>query len=167
MAEYGGGEPLFAVVGNGSGGHLVEPEELGIERGAGIMRKQWRSGGQSVKEIAVDDVNQVEFAASEAQHLNIAIGLRPAREISGDVYGFFEQAEDSAVIAFGDVSGKGAAAALYGALIMGLLRTDVRAGSSQSYSRSTNAVRQCRPLTELTKGANFAHSPAQYVSRLA
>jgi sigma-B regulation protein RsbU (phosphoserine phosphatase) len=55
--------------------------------------------------------------------LTAAIRSRPAREISGDVYGFFEQAEDSAVIAFGDVSGKGAAAALYGALIMGLLRT--------------------------------------------
>ena len=39
------------------------------------------------------------------------------------MFGFFEQAEDSALIAFGDVSGKGAAAALYGALITGLLRT--------------------------------------------
>src|SRR5216684_9191840 len=40
--------------------------------------------------------------------LEIAISLRPAREISGDVYDFFEQG-DFAVPAFGDVSGKGAA----------------------------------------------------------
>jgi len=52
-----------------------------------------------------------------------AFGRRPAREISGDVYEFYEHGDDYAVIAFGDVSGKGAAAALYGALISGLLRT--------------------------------------------
>ena len=55
--------------------------------------------------------------------LDIAIRLRPAREISGDVYDFFEHGADQAIIAFGDVSGKGAAAALYGALVSGLLRT--------------------------------------------
>jgi sigma-B regulation protein RsbU (phosphoserine phosphatase) len=54
--------------------------------------------------------------------LEMAIRLRPAREISGDIYDFFEQG-DFAVLAFGDVSGKGAAAALYGALVSGLLRT--------------------------------------------
>jgi len=62
----------------------------------------------------------------EMQGLSTGIRSRPAREISGDVFGFFEQAEDSSVIAFGDVSGKGAAAALYGALISGLLRTLAR-----------------------------------------
>jgi sigma-B regulation protein RsbU (phosphoserine phosphatase) len=62
----------------------------------------------------------------ELRGLAAGIRSRPAREISGDVYGFFEQAEESSVIAFGDVSGKGAAAALYGALIMGLLRTLAR-----------------------------------------
>jgi sigma-B regulation protein RsbU (phosphoserine phosphatase) len=54
--------------------------------------------------------------------LEIAIRLRPAREISGDIYDFFTQG-DFAFFAFGDVSGKGAAAALYGALVSGLLRT--------------------------------------------
>ena len=55
--------------------------------------------------------------------LDIAVRLRPAREISGDVYDFFEYGPDRSIIAFGDVSGKGAAAALYGALVSGLLRT--------------------------------------------
>jgi sigma-B regulation protein RsbU (phosphoserine phosphatase) len=60
-------------------------------------------------------------AAPELEGLEVAIRSRPAREISGDVYDFFESKQNS-VIAFGDVSGKGAAAALYGALISGLLR---------------------------------------------
>jgi len=54
--------------------------------------------------------------------LEIGIRARPAREISGDVYEFFEHGDEYTIIAFGDVSGKGAAAALYGALISGLLR---------------------------------------------
>ncbi len=55
--------------------------------------------------------------------LEIAIGLKPAREISGDLYDFFRQAREQTVIAMGDVSGKGAAAALYAAMVGGLLRT--------------------------------------------
>ena len=55
--------------------------------------------------------------------LEIAIGWRPAREISGDLFDFFEQSEDTFVVAFGDSSGKGAAAALYGSLVSGLLRS--------------------------------------------
>ena len=59
----------------------------------------------------------------EIRGLEIGIRSRPAREISGDVYEFYVHSDDYAVIAFGDVSGKGAAAALYGALVSGLLRT--------------------------------------------
>ncbi|HEY1760097.1 MAG TPA: SpoIIE family protein phosphatase [Bryobacteraceae bacterium] len=58
----------------------------------------------------------------EIKGLQIGIRSRPAREISGDVFDFFEQSGDYALIVFGDVSGKGAAAALYGALVSGLLR---------------------------------------------
>jgi len=61
--------------------------------------------------------------APEFQGLEVAVGLRPARGISGDIYDFFESSDRHTVIAFGDVSGKGAAAALYGALVAGLLRT--------------------------------------------
>ncbi len=54
--------------------------------------------------------------------LKAGVKTRPAREISGDLYDFFEQKDEYSLIVFGDVSGKGAAAALYGALISGLLR---------------------------------------------
>jgi sigma-B regulation protein RsbU (phosphoserine phosphatase) len=61
--------------------------------------------------------------APEVAGLDIAIGLRPARQISGDLYDFFPLAGSDVAIAFGDSSGKGAAAALYGAMVSGLLRT--------------------------------------------
>lgn len=55
--------------------------------------------------------------------LDIAFKLRPAREISGDLFEFFHHGPEYSLVAFGDSSGKGAAAALYGALVSGLLRT--------------------------------------------
>lgn len=66
----------------------------------------------------------------EVAGLEIAIGLRPARDISGDLYDFFEHTgrldetgKPRVQIAFGDSSGKGVAAALYGAVVAGLMRT--------------------------------------------
>ncbi len=61
--------------------------------------------------------------APSIPHLDIAFLSKPAREISGDIYDFFEHAGDYSMFAFGDSSGKGAAAALYGALVTGLLRS--------------------------------------------
>ncbi len=66
--------------------------------------------------------------APQIAGIEAAIGLRPAREISGDLFDFYEhgvarQEASETVIAFGDSSGKGAAAALYGAVVGGLLRT--------------------------------------------
>ena len=55
--------------------------------------------------------------------LEIAVTARPAHEITGDVYDFVEHGEEFSAILFGDVSGKSAAAALYGAMVSGLLRT--------------------------------------------
>jgi phosphoserine phosphatase RsbU/P len=62
-------------------------------------------------------------ASPEIGGLEAGVKLRPAREISGDIYEVDEYPDGSALIAFGDVSGKGAAAALYGGLVSGLLRT--------------------------------------------
>jgi sigma-B regulation protein RsbU (phosphoserine phosphatase) len=61
--------------------------------------------------------------APEIEGLEAQVRLRPAREISGDIYDVVERQDGSVVVAFGDVSGKGAAAALYGGLVSGLLRT--------------------------------------------
>ena len=55
--------------------------------------------------------------------LTIGVGSRAANMVSGDIYDFFEYDDEHTLFAFGDSSGKGAAAALYGALVSGLLRT--------------------------------------------
>ncbi len=79
--------------------------------------------------------------APEIHGLDLAVKLRPAREISGDLYDFFEYGDEYAVIAFGDSSGKGAAAALYGALVSGLLRSLApRRRGPASLMRSLNEV---------------------------
>lgn len=70
--------------------------------------------------------------APEIYGLDIGMGMRPAREVTGDIYDIFEVEEKVALIAFGDSSGKGAAAALYGAMVSGLLR-------SMAYRRLTPA----------------------------
>jgi sigma-B regulation protein RsbU (phosphoserine phosphatase) len=49
--------------------------------------------------------------------------FRPARILGGDLYDFFPYEEHSVAVAIGDVSGKGAPAALYAALASGILRT--------------------------------------------
>jgi sigma-B regulation protein RsbU (phosphoserine phosphatase) len=72
---------------------------------------------RELQRVLIPDANP------EIERLDAAVKLRPAREISGDIYDIFEQRDGQTVIAVGDVSGKGAAAALYGGLMSGLLRT--------------------------------------------
>jgi sigma-B regulation protein RsbU (phosphoserine phosphatase) len=62
-------------------------------------------------------------ATPEIEGMEAAVRLRPARDISGDIYDIFEHQDGPTLIAFGDVSGKGVAAALFGGLVSGLLRT--------------------------------------------
>lgn len=88
--------------------------------------------------------------------LDVGVLLKPARVVSGDLYDFFEYDDGSAMLAFGDSSGKGAAAALYGALFSGLLRSLApRRRSPASLLRSLNEVLMERQV------------PAQYVTLLA
>src|SRR5579864_8671487 len=47
-------------------------------------------------------------ASPEIEGLDATVRLRPAREISGDIYYVFEHQDGQTLIAFGDVSGKGA-----------------------------------------------------------
>ena len=54
--------------------------------------------------------------------LDIAARNDSATEVSGDLYDFFSLEEDRLGVLIGDVSGKGAPAALYGALVSGLMR---------------------------------------------
>jgi len=55
--------------------------------------------------------------------LDIALHFQPARELGGDLYEFLSYGRDRQAIVVGDVSGKGAPAALYGAMASGTLRS--------------------------------------------
>jgi len=55
--------------------------------------------------------------------LEVALRFHPARELGGDLYDFMTYGKERHVLAVGDVSGKGAPAALYGAMASGILRS--------------------------------------------
>jgi len=55
--------------------------------------------------------------------LEVALRFQPARELGGDLYDFLVYSKDRHVLTVGDVSGKGAPAALYGAMASGIIRS--------------------------------------------
>ncbi|HWF91700.1 MAG TPA: SpoIIE family protein phosphatase [Terriglobales bacterium] len=56
-------------------------------------------------------------------NLEVAAKFVPARAIGGDLYDFFSYSSSRMGIVIGDVSGKGAPAAIYAALVSGILRS--------------------------------------------
>jgi sigma-B regulation protein RsbU (phosphoserine phosphatase) len=74
----------------------------------------------------------------ELPGLSVGIRMKPARRVSGDVFDFFDYDDEHAMLAFGDSSGKGAAAALYGAMLSGVLRS--AAAHRRSPARLLRAV---------------------------
>ena len=56
-------------------------------------------------------------------HADIACSFSPARSIGGDLYDLLEYGAGQTLIVLGDVSGKAAPAALYAALVSGILRS--------------------------------------------
>ncbi len=62
---------------------------------------------------------------TEDYGLDIAARIRSAREVCGDLYDFLRYGPQQLGFALGDVSGKGSAAALYGAVATGILRSIV------------------------------------------
>ncbi|MGH9487448.1 MAG: SpoIIE family protein phosphatase [Terriglobales bacterium] len=59
----------------------------------------------------------------QLEHLQIAARTVSARQLGGDLYDFIPYRGQRTAIAVGDVSGKGTGAALYGAVVSGILRT--------------------------------------------
>jgi len=62
-------------------------------------------------------------ARPKLAHLDVAAKFVPARAIGGDLYDFIPYSMSRLGIAVGDVSGKGAPAAIYAALVSGILRS--------------------------------------------
>jgi sigma-B regulation protein RsbU (phosphoserine phosphatase) len=106
------------------------------------QREQWMD--RDLKAARNLQLVMLPREAPEVEGLDVAIRLRPAREITGDVYDIFEHSSGETVFIFGDVSGKGAAAALYGAMVSGLLRTLAhrRRGPAELLKVMNNVLRE-------------------------
>jgi phosphoserine phosphatase RsbU/P len=57
------------------------------------------------------------------KHAELAVSFLPARTIGGDLYDFLEYSDNQTAIVLGDVSGKAAPAALFAALVSGIMRS--------------------------------------------
>ena len=62
-------------------------------------------------------------AAPTHAHAEMAVRFLPARTIGGDLYDFIEYGDHRTAIVLGDVSGKAAPAALFAALVSGIMRS--------------------------------------------
>jgi phosphoserine phosphatase RsbU/P len=87
----------------------IAKQERRLERDLALARElQMRLLPQSPPKIA---------------HLEVAAKFVPARAIGGDLYDFIPYSLERLGIVIGDVSGKGAPAAIYAALVSGILRS--------------------------------------------
>jgi len=62
-------------------------------------------------------------SAPEHEHAEMAVRFLPARTIGGDLYDFVDYGPGRTAIVLGDVSGKAAPAALFAALVSGIMRS--------------------------------------------
>ena len=87
----------------------IEKQERRLERDLSLARElQGRLLPQSNPRLA---------------HLDVAAKFVPARTIGGDIYDFIPYSLSRLGIVIGDVSGKGAPAAIYAALVSGIIRS--------------------------------------------
>jgi sigma-B regulation protein RsbU (phosphoserine phosphatase) len=87
----------------------IERQEKRLERDLALARElQFRLLPQSRPQLA---------------NLEVAAKFSPARAIGGDLYDFVDYSLSRFAIVIGDVSGKGAPAAIYAALVSGILRS--------------------------------------------
>ncbi len=86
------------------------------------VRRQER---QLERDIAMAREVQLRLLPPEAPshpHAEMAVRFLPARTIGGDLYDFLDYGPDCTAIVLGDVSGKAAPAALFAALVSGIMR---------------------------------------------
>jgi len=84
-----------------------------------------RQERQHEKDIAMAREVQLRLLPTEAPshpHADMAVRFLPARTIGGDLYDFLDYGPNRTAIVLGDVSGKAAPAALFAALVSGIMR---------------------------------------------
>jgi len=84
-----------------------------------------RSGTENMAGIAALGavLAALEEGTTFRTHAELAVSFLPARTIGGDLYDFLEYSPDQTAIVLGDVSGKAAPAALFAALVSGIMRS--------------------------------------------
>ncbi len=103
-----------------------------------------RQERQLEKDIAMAREVQLRLLPTEAPshpHADMAVRFLPARTIGGDLYDFLDYGPNRTAIVLGDVSGKSAPAALFAALVSGIMhaatgQTGVPAGRSELERRA-------------------------------
>jgi len=81
---------------------------------------------QLEKDIAMAREVQLRLLPTDPpahKNADMAVRFLPARTIGGDLYDFLEYGENQSAIVLGDVSGKAAPAALFAALVSGIMRS--------------------------------------------
>jgi sigma-B regulation protein RsbU (phosphoserine phosphatase) len=94
-------------------------------------------------------------AAPEHPHAEMAARFLPARSIGGDLYDFVDYGPGRSAIVLGDVSGKAAPAALFAALVSGIMR-----------SAAQQRPEPARMLTLLNDALQERKLDSQYVTML-
>jgi phosphoserine phosphatase RsbU/P len=85
-----------------------------------------RQEAQLERDIAMAREVQLRLlppTAPEHRHADMAVRFLPARTIGGDLYDFIRYEDGRTAIVLGDVSGKAAPAALFAALVSGIMRS--------------------------------------------
>jgi sigma-B regulation protein RsbU (phosphoserine phosphatase) len=85
-----------------------------------------RQEAQLERDIAMAREVQLRLlptTAPEHTHADMAVRFLPARTIGGDLYDFIDYGPNRTAIVLGDVSGKAAPAALFAALVSGIMRS--------------------------------------------
>src|SRR5260370_9779167 len=75
FAKFGGAEPNLLVLRESGSGNLVEPQEFGVEAGAGVMGGSGRFFLKAVEEIGVESIDEMDFAATEGKNFDVVIAL--------------------------------------------------------------------------------------------
>ena len=93
---------------------------------ARLYQRVSRQEKQLERDIAMAREVQLRLqpaAPPEHEHAEIAVLFLPARSIGGDLYDFVDYGPGKTAIVLGDVSGKAAPAALFAALVSGIMRS--------------------------------------------
>ena len=87
------------------------------------VRRQERQLEKDITMAREVQLRLLPSAAPEHTHAEMAVRFLPARTIGGDLYDFVDYGPGRTAVVLGDVSGKAAPAALFAALVSGIMRS--------------------------------------------